>query len=146
MFSQPHTHRMIPLDRVDLKTMPGAQGLAWTMAAMVAFMGTHRIRVRDAGGNNWGYLEAPRRGTPSLKIIDAGGFLLDQQNTSWPSKKYLKGFTLMMIDAGIQAELQAITSNHGDCAAILAEVLVKLYNLKGANAVWWRYVQQINIA
>ncbi len=147
MFSQPHTHRMQPLDRVDLRTTPGARGLAWTMAAMVAFMGTHRIRVRDAGGNNWGYLGVSRRRSiPSLKIIDAGGFMLDQQNTSWPSKKYLKGFNWMMMQAGIHAELDAITRNRGDCAAVLAEVLVKLANLKGADAVWWGYVQQIKIA
>ena len=88
MFATPR--RMAPLDRVQLGTLPGAQGMAWVM---VAKLGPNCVRVRDVGSSNCGYGAPNRHGTPSIKIIDASGFMTGQQGTSWPlQRKYLKGF------------------------------------------------------
>ena len=109
------THRMTPLDRVQLGTLPGAQGMAWVMLAMVAKLGTNCVRVRDVGRRNWG-CALNRRGTPSIKIIDAGGFMTGQQGTSWPSqRKYLKGFANIMAEIGIQEQLKKIVEQSWDC-------------------------------
>ena len=83
----------------------------------MAKLSTHCIRVRGSYG-------APNRhGTPSIKIIDAGGFMTGQQATSWPSqKKYPKGFANTMAENDIQEQLEKIVEQHWDCRAILREV------------------------
>ena len=140
------THRMTPLDGVQLGTLPGAQGMAWVMVAMVAKLGIHCVRVRDVGSSNWGYGAPNRHGTPSIKIIDAGGFMTGQQATSWPSqKKYLKGFANMMAETGIQEQLKKIVEQSWDCHAILREVARKLSTLKGEDAAWLRFAKENNL-